>query len=151
MDKELAALSRPRKHYITLQRDERCKQRHVARTARVCTIFFGRCITSRVRTGKETNRYPLASWSASELAKLPDYYIMDLHKGIAETMAAQMPSSQHIANCAWMTQDDLRVYSTEFARTGFQGGLNYYQGGKRPQAERRTESLLGSYHRCSRV
>lgn len=58
---------------------------------------------------------------------MPDYYIMDLHKGIAETMAAEMPSRQQIADCTWMTEEDLRVYSSEFTRTGFQGGLNYYR------------------------
>jgi pimeloyl-ACP methyl ester carboxylesterase len=77
--------------------------------------------------------FPLASWTASELAKMPDYYIMDLHKGIAETMAAQMPSKAQIARCKWMTEEDLRVYSTEFARTGFQGGLNYYRVGNDPR------------------
>jgi pimeloyl-ACP methyl ester carboxylesterase len=28
-----------------------------------------------------------------------------------------------------MTEEDLQVYSTEFVRTGFQGGLNYYRAG----------------------
>jgi pimeloyl-ACP methyl ester carboxylesterase len=54
---------------------------------------------------------------------------MDLNKGIAETMAAAMPSKSEIAACKWMTDMDLDVYSTEFTRTGFQGGLNYYRLG----------------------
>jgi pimeloyl-ACP methyl ester carboxylesterase len=67
------------------------------------------------------------AWTAVELAKMPSYYIMDLHKGIAETMAEEMPSKTEIAACQWMTNADLQVYSTEFIRTGFQGGLNSYR------------------------
>jgi hypothetical protein len=58
---------------------------------------------------------------------MPTYYIMDLNKGIAETMAAEMPSNAQIAACQWMTEEDLQVYSAEYNRTGFQGGLNSYR------------------------
>ena len=71
--------------------------------------------------------FALKSWAAVELAKMPTYYIMNLDQGIAETMAAHMPSAQQIAACHWMTEKDLEVYSTEYARTGFQGGLNSYR------------------------
>lgn len=126
MDKELAALSRPRKHYITYSATSDANNNMWRAPQGVHDLL--RAIYHYKSADWEGNKpHPLASWSASELAKLPDYYVMDLHKGIAETMAAQMPSRQHIANCTWMTEDDLRVYSTEFARTGFQGGLNYYR------------------------
>jgi pimeloyl-ACP methyl ester carboxylesterase len=38
-----------------------------------------------------------------------------------------MPSKAQIAACKWMTEADLRVYSAEYSRTGFQGGLNSYR------------------------
>jgi pimeloyl-ACP methyl ester carboxylesterase len=69
----------------------------------------------------------LKSWAASELAKLPDYYVMDLSKTVAQTMAEHMPSKEQIAACRWMTEQDLQVYTAEYGRTGFQGGLNYYR------------------------
>ena len=69
----------------------------------------------------------LASWSAEELAKLPTYYVMDRDRGMAESVAPEMPSAAEIAACRWLTEDELRVYSTEFARTGFQGGLQWYR------------------------
>jgi pimeloyl-ACP methyl ester carboxylesterase len=71
--------------------------------------------------------FPLKAWTASELAKMPTYYIMDLDQGIAETMQAHMPSQAQIAACRWLTEQDLQVYSSEYLRTGFQGGLNYYR------------------------
>ena len=76
----------------------------------------------------EGNRpFPLKGWTASELAKMPTYYIMDLDKGVAATVSEYQPSSAYVAACKWMTEADLQVYSQQFQRTGFQGGLNYYR------------------------
>ena len=58
---------------------------------------------------------------------MPTYYIMDFGKGMAETVAEEMPSAQEIASCKWLTQDELDVYAREFGRTGFQGGLQWYR------------------------
>ena len=71
--------------------------------------------------------FALKAWTASELVKMPTYYIMDRDQGIAETMAVHMPSSAQMAECRWLTEQDLQVYSTEYSRTGFQGGLNSYR------------------------
>ena len=71
--------------------------------------------------------YPLREWSATELAQLPHYYVMELDKGMAETVAAQMPSPAEIAACEWLPDAELRIYSTEYGRTGFQGGLQWYR------------------------
>ena len=73
------------------------------------------------------NPVPLKSFTAGELAKLPTYYIMELHKGMAATVAPEMPSPAEIASCRWLTEQELKVYSTEYLRTGFQGGLNWYR------------------------
>ena len=71
--------------------------------------------------------HPLKSWAAAELAKMPKYYIMDLAKNMAETVAEHAPSSTEAAHCAWLTDDELRVYGEEFARTSFRGGLKWYR------------------------
>jgi hypothetical protein len=51
--------------------------------------------------------FPLRSGAASELAKMPTYYIMDLNKGMAETMAEHHPSADYIAACHWLTEADV--------------------------------------------
>jgi pimeloyl-ACP methyl ester carboxylesterase len=76
---------------------------------------------------QDNKPHPLKNWAASELAKLPDFYVMDLDKTVAQTMAEHMPSKEQIAACRWMTEQDLEVYAAEYTRTGFQGGLNYYR------------------------
>ena len=58
---------------------------------------------------------------------------MDLDQGMAETVAPEMPSATEIAACTWLPDDELAVYSAEYSRTGFQGGLQWYRcatGGK---------------------
>ena len=58
---------------------------------------------------------------------MPTYYIMDLDKGMAESVAPEMPSASEIAACKWLPENELRVYSTEYGRLGFQGGLQWYR------------------------
>src|ERR671933_1194741 len=76
--------------------------------------------------------FPLVAWSAPELAKLPRYYVMDLDQTMPETVAPEMPSAADVAACRWLSDDELRVYSTEYERTGFQGGLQSYRVGTDP-------------------
>jgi pimeloyl-ACP methyl ester carboxylesterase len=76
---------------------------------------------------------PLAGWTATELARLPRYYVMDLHRTMPESVAPEMPSSEEVAACTWLTEDELRVYSSEYSRTGFQGGLQSYRIGTDPR------------------
>ena len=71
--------------------------------------------------------FKLAAWSAGELAKLPTYYVMELDKGMSETVAPEMPSPDQIAACRWLTEAELDVYAGEYRRTGFQGGLQWYR------------------------
>ena len=58
---------------------------------------------------------------------MPRYYIMDLDKDMAATVAAEMPTPAQIAACRWLTEQDLAGYAAEYTRTGFQGGLNRYR------------------------
>jgi pimeloyl-ACP methyl ester carboxylesterase len=73
--------------------------------------------------------FRLSGWTAEELAKMPTYYIMDLRENMAETVAHEMPTPSQIAACRWLSDDELRVYSGEYERTGFQGGLQWYRRG----------------------
>lgn len=76
---------------------------------------------------------PLASWAASEMARMPTYYVMELGQDMAQTVAREMPAADEIAGCAWLTDEELAVYSGEYRRTGFQGGLQGYRVGTDPR------------------
>jgi len=71
--------------------------------------------------------FPLKSWEASELAKMPTYYIMEAGLNMAETVAAFLPDDAESDNCPWLSNAELQFYVNEFGRTGFQGGLQWYR------------------------
>lgn len=71
--------------------------------------------------------YRLNDWSAEQMAQLPTYYVMDLDQTMPQTVAPHLPSRAAIAACRWLPDDELAVYSSEYQRTGFQGGLNWYR------------------------
>jgi pimeloyl-ACP methyl ester carboxylesterase len=76
---------------------------------------------------QDNRPFPLASWTAPELAKLPRYYVMDQSADMATTVAPHMPSAEAIAACRWLPDEALGVYAAEYERTGFQGGLQWYR------------------------
>jgi pimeloyl-ACP methyl ester carboxylesterase len=52
---------------------------------------------------------------------------MEKPLGMAATVAAEMPTPEQIAANRWLPDAELRFYSSEYERTGFQGGLNWYR------------------------
>lgn len=126
MRNDLAALPRPRKHY----------RRYLATRGANDDMWHapqGGHDLLRAQYFYKSADWPgnrpfrLKSWAATELAKLPDYYVMDLDKTVAQTMTEHAPTQEQIAACHWMSEQDLQVYTAEYTRTGFQGGLNSYR------------------------
>ncbi|WP_321954173.1 alpha/beta hydrolase [Paraburkholderia bannensis] len=85
----------------------------------------------------------MQEWSAQELAKLPTYYIMERDKGMSASVAGFMPTPDQIRSCKWLTDEELGVYVDEYARTGFQGGLNWYRCDSHGLNKRQTRLLAG--------
>jgi pimeloyl-ACP methyl ester carboxylesterase len=131
----LARLERPRKHYqwYYSTRPANADMWHCPQGVHAFLRGYFH-YKSADWTGNQP--FPLQSWTAGELAKMPTYYIMDLNKTMAETVAPVMPSAREIAACQWLPDSDLRLYSTEYERTGFQGGLQWYRS--------RTQGLYAS-------
>jgi pimeloyl-ACP methyl ester carboxylesterase len=126
--RELAALPRPRKHYQWYY-STREANADMHRAPQGVHDFLRAYYHHKSADWKDNKPTPLQSWSASELAKLPTYYVMDLAKDMAETVAAEMPSAEAIAGNRWLPDRELSFYSAEYARTGFQGGLQWYRCG----------------------
>jgi pimeloyl-ACP methyl ester carboxylesterase len=126
--RELAALPRPRKHYqwYYSTRQANADMQHAPQGLH---DFLRGYYHHKSADWKDNRPYPLQGWTASELAKLPTYYVMDLAKDMAATVAEEMPSAQAIAANTWLPDSELGFYSAEYARTGFQGGLQWYRCG----------------------
>ena len=79
--------------------------------------------------------HPLKSWTATELAKMPHYYIMPLHatmrEAVAQDMADQSTSSY---GTNWLSDEDLAVYVSEYTRTTFGPPMNWYRIQTSPEA-----------------
>ena len=126
--RELAALPRPRKHYQWYY-STRQANADMHRAPQGVHDFMRAYYHHKSADWKANTPYPLQSWSAGELAKLPTYYIMDLAENMAETVAHEMPSAIEIAANRWLPDTELAVYAAEYQRNGFQGGLQWYRCG----------------------
>ncbi|MBS1827264.1 MAG: alpha/beta hydrolase [Acidobacteria bacterium] len=123
---ELSALQPPRKHYQKYFSTREANE-NMWHAKQGLHAFLRAYYHMKSADWKQNRPFALRAWSAAELAKLPRYYVMDRDKGMAETVAAEMPSTAEIARCKWLREDELRVYAEEYGRTGFQGGLNRYR------------------------
>jgi pimeloyl-ACP methyl ester carboxylesterase len=126
--RELAALQRPRKHYHWYY-STREANADMWRAPQGVHDFLRAYYHHKSADWKDNQPFPLKSWSAGELARLPSYYVMDLAKTMPETVAEEMPSREAIAANTWLPDRELAVYSAEYQRTGFQGGLQWYRCG----------------------
>jgi len=125
---ELAKLDRPRKHYQWYY-STRLANADMRDCPQGVHAFLRSYYHHKSADWKQNRPFRLKSWTAEELAKMPTYYIMDLDKGMAATVAEEMPSASQIAACRWLPDRELSVYSAEYERTGFQGGLQWYRRG----------------------
>ena len=126
--RELASLPRPRKHYQWYY-STREANGDMVNPPQGLQDFLRAYYHHKSADWKDNKPYPLKAWSAEELAKLPTYYVMDRDKTMPETVAAEMPSPSEIAANRWLPDAELAFYAAEYARTGFQGGLQWYRCG----------------------
>jgi len=126
IDAQLAALERPRKYYMRYFCTREANA-NMLNAPQGLHAFLRAYCHYKGADWKLNKPFPLKARTADELAKMPTYYVMELDSGMAETVAREMPSAAEIAACHWLTEDELRVYSTEYGRTGFQGGLQAYR------------------------
>ena len=123
---DLAALDRPRKHYQWYY-STRDANADMWRAPQGVHDFLRAYFHQKSADWTDNKPFPLKAWTAAELAQLPTYYVMDRDRTMAETVAPEMPSPEHVAACRWLTETELGVYSGEYGRVGFQGGLQWYR------------------------
>ncbi len=123
---DLAKLSTPRKHYqwyfSSPEADTDMRQ-----CPQGIHLFLRAYFHVKSADWPHNQPSPLASWAASELAKMPAYYIMEADKDMPATVVGHQPSADQIAACDWLPDSQLRVYSEAFTATGFQEALYWYR------------------------
>lgn len=142
LDEQLAKLPQPRKHYQAYY-NTREANGNMWHPPQGVHDFLRAYYHMKSADWAGNKPFPLANNSAAEMAKLPRYYVMDLDQGMAESVASEMPSAAEIARNTWLTDEELRVYSTEYGRTGFQGGLQSYRVGRVPRLSAELQLFAG--------
>jgi len=128
LDAELAKLMPARKHYQAYYSTREANE-NMWRAPQGVHAFLRAYFHFKSADWAGNQPHVLEGVTAVELGKLPTYYVMALDEGMAETVAAEMPSGAAIAGCEWLPEDELAVFSGEYERTGFQGGLQGYRWG----------------------
>ncbi len=123
---DLAALKRPRKHYQWYYSTREAND-NMWKCPQGVHAFMRAYYHHKSADWKQNQPFPLKSWTATELEKMPTYYIMDRNEGMAETVAKEMPSAAEVAANKWLPENELAVYAQEYGRNGYQGGLQWYR------------------------
>ncbi len=126
LDAELAKLSPPRKYYQNYQRTRGAND-DMLHAPQGLHAFFRAYYHYKSSDWKGNKPHPLKARIAAEMAEIPTYYVMERDKGMAATVAPFMPSAAEIAQCRWLTEAEVDVYATEYARTKFTGALQGYR------------------------
>lgn len=126
INEDLASLTPPRKYYMNYYATEPANE-HIWHPKQGLHDFLRAYYHMKSADWLENKPFPLKALIASEWEKMPRYYVMDLDKDMAQSVAPEMPTTEQIRHCAWLPDSELTVYSQEYARTGFQGGLQGYR------------------------
>lgn len=124
---DLAKLTPPRKHYQRYYQTAEANE-NMWHPPQGLHDFLRAYYHAKSADWPNNNPHALPGRTAQAWAELPRYYVMDLAKGMAEQVAADMPTAAQVAANRWLPDTDLKVYTEEYGRTGFQGGLNGYRG-----------------------
>jgi len=124
---DLTTLPRPRKHYVAYYAT-RPTNADMMNAPQGLHALLRAYYHAKSGDHAGVAPHPLKAATAEEMARLPTYYVMDRDVDMPATVAPDMPSAEEVAACGWLTEVELAVYVGEYARTGFQGGLNFYRG-----------------------
>ncbi len=125
---QLAALEPPRKHYQWYYSSRRANA-DMMECPQGLQAFLRGYYHYKSADWPGNTPYRLRGWTATELARLPAYYVMNRGDTMPEAVAPFTPSPQAAAACRWLPDEELAVYCAAYAATGFQGGLQWYRCG----------------------
>ncbi|KAJ7741935.1 epoxide hydrolase [Mycena maculata] len=120
---DFAALTPPRKHYWFYCSTPEANA-HMTKPPGGLHAFLREYYHMKSADWKGNAPHPLSALDAGVMAELPHYYVMPLDATMPEAVHPFGPSAEEIQGNVWLTEEELNVYTAEYARTGFQGGLN---------------------------
>lgn len=76
---------------------------------------------------KGNKPFELKSFTATEISKMPEYYIMKLNLGMAQTVKKYSPRQKEVSSCKWLNDIDLKYYVKNFFNAGIKKPLLWYR------------------------
>ena len=125
INKDLKLLSTPRKHYQWYYSSNKAnKDMHLKKKSELHKFLRS---YFHVKSGDwlENKPFELKSWSAKELEKLPEYYIMKYRDTMVDSVIKYYPKKNVFDK--WLNDKELDVYTSYFHKNGFQSSLNWYK------------------------
>ncbi|KAF7426369.1 hypothetical protein PC9H_008737 [Pleurotus ostreatus] len=123
-DRLLSRLTTPRKHYTMYYSSAEAND-DMMNAPGGLHAFLRAYYHVKSADWEGNNPYKLPAMSAEAVAVMPHYYIMPLDSTMPECVVKHAP--QNSSENTWLPDSELAYYTGEFARTGFQGGLNWYR------------------------
>lgn len=129
----LAQLPRPRKHYKWYYCTPPANTDMTYPTGAPLHAFLRGYFHIKSADWPLNNPHQLSAWSADSLQAMPRYYIMDhsdtMRRAVERDMAESQQTATQIDELAarWLPDRELAVYTEEWTRTTFTGGLNWYR------------------------
>jgi pimeloyl-ACP methyl ester carboxylesterase len=142
IQRDLAALPEPRKHY-KWDNSTSVAAQHWERPEQGLHAFLRGYMHLKSADWDGNKPHALKAWDAGELAKMPQYYVMPLQSSMPEVVSEQMKGEDIAKTISWMPEEDLNVYVQEWTRTAFQGGLNWYRSVIDPRTAKDTNLFCG--------
>ena len=126
LNEQLGRLTPPRKHYTVYYSTPQANT-DICEAAQGLHSFLRAYYHVKSADWTKNQPHHLPSFSPSSFALLPNYYVMPLHETMAQVVSWDAPSTREIEQNTWLTEEELAVYTAEYAATGLQGGLNWYR------------------------
>ncbi|KAH8084341.1 alpha/beta-hydrolase [Cristinia sonorae] len=122
-DRYLAQLDPPRKHYTAYFTTPEANT-DMWNAPRGLHTFLRGYFYMKSADWSQNDPHPI---SIAEAGSMPHYYIMPADLTMPQVVEHDVPSPDEVAQNTWLSDAELAVFTAEYARTGFQGGLNRYR------------------------
>ncbi len=126
INQKLALLKKKRKHY-QYYFSSYGASKNIMKSKQGLSSFLRSYFYFKSYDYKGNKPYKLKSFTASELAKMPEYYIMKFNLGMAETVKKYSPTQIEISNCKWLNNIDLKYYVKNYLYSGIKRPLYWYR------------------------
>ena len=126
INKKLSLLKPKKKHY-QYYFSSYGATKNIMKSRKKLITFFRNYFHFKSHDYINNKPFRLRNFTAKNLSKMPEYYIMFYNLGITQTIKKYAPSLYEINNCNWLNNEDLKFYVNNFLKSGIKKPLFWYK------------------------